>query len=97
MKEAFKDLEEIVHSYLNSLRFSQNKTKSKSERDERKADVISFTYGLENKIYSREEISLLLDITIERVRQINKESLTDLKNKYSNLKKEVYLEKIMIS
>ncbi|WP_299903333.1 SEFIR domain-containing protein [uncultured Aquimarina sp.] len=79
MREALTDLKEIVQSYLSGLRFSQNKTKSKSERDSRKADVISFTYGLENKKYSREEIALLSDVTYERVRQINKDALKDLK------------------
>jgi hypothetical protein len=79
MKKAYTDLEEIVRSYLSSLRFSQNKTKSKSERDKRKADIVSYTYGIENKTYSREEISLLVDMTVERVRQVNKECLTDLR------------------
>lgn len=79
MIEAFTKLDEVVLSYLNSLRFSQNKTISKSQSDARKADVISFWYGLENKIYSTEEISLLLDITTERVRQLNKESLNNLR------------------
>ncbi len=79
MKEAFKDLREISNSYLNSLRFSQNKSKAKSERDIRKADIISYTYGLENKKYSREEIALLTDLTTERVRQLNKEALQDLR------------------
>lgn len=79
MEEAFKDLRDIIKSYLSSLRFTQNKTRAKSERDSRKAEIISFTYGLENKKYSREEIALLLDMTYERVRQINKEGLRDLR------------------
>jgi len=79
MEKAFTDLKEISQSYLSSLRFTQNKTRAKSERDAIKANVISFTYGLENKKYSREEIALLSDVTTERIRQINKEVLQDLR------------------
>ncbi|MFT6945606.1 MAG: hypothetical protein ACJARP_000011 [Vicingaceae bacterium] len=79
MKKALTDLTEIVHSYVSRLKFSQNKTKGKSERDLRKSKIMSFSYGLENKIYSKEEISLLLDISPERVRQLKKEILKDLR------------------
>lgn len=79
MEKAFTDLKEISQSYLTSLRFTQNKTRAKSERDAIKANVISFTYGLENKKYSTEEIALLSDVTTQRIRQINKEVLQDLR------------------
>lgn len=80
MEKIFTDLNKISQTYLNSLRFNKNKTTSKIERDEIKANILSFTYGLENKKYSREEIALISNITIERVRQIIKEILKDIRN-----------------
>jgi len=79
MKEAFSQFKDIINSYLKSLRFTQNKTKAKAERDLRKAEIISYYFGLENKKYSREEISLLTNLTVERVRQVTLVGINDLR------------------
>lgn len=85
--EKFK---EYVNSFISRLEVKMNKTPSRLERDGRKKQILEYTYGLKSKIYTREEISFILDITAERVRQIglevvkeiNKEITTEEKNTF---------------
>lgn len=85
--EKFK---KYVNSFISRLEVKMNKTPSKIEKDESKRQIIEYTYGLKSKYYTREEISYLLDITSERVRQIGievvkeirKEVTTEVKNTF---------------
>ena len=69
-----------VNSLISRLDVKINKTTSKIERDDRKKQILEYTYGLKSKIYTKEEISFLLDITTERVRQIEDEVIKDIRS-----------------
>jgi hypothetical protein len=70
---------QLIDSYSNILSLNLGKTPSKANRDNRKKNILLYTYGLKSKAYSREEISLLLDITVERVRQLQIEVVSEIK------------------
>lgn len=67
-----------MNSFISRLEVKMSKTLSKIERDERKKQILEYTYGLKSKTYTREEISFLLDITSERVRQIGIEVVKEI-------------------
>ncbi|MBA4240989.1 MAG: hypothetical protein C0448_09695 [Sphingobacteriaceae bacterium] len=75
----FTEIQEIINLYLTGLKFKYNKTKSQYERDEKKYAVLVYTFGLEGKNYSKEEIALLLDLSEERVRQIIIQSINEIR------------------
>lgn len=83
--EKFKN---YVNSFISRLEVKMNKTTSRIERDDRKRQILEYSYGLKSKYYTNEEISCLLDLTSERVRQIgievvkeiSKEVTTEVKN-----------------
>ena len=87
-----KEFKTIVDNYTRSLQFSQNKTKSKAERDEAKRMALTLYFGLEGTKYSKEEISIITELSEERIRQIIKESLIEI-NSLNNNKNEVQLFK----
>ncbi|WP_052123478.1 TIR domain-containing protein [Flavobacterium beibuense] len=72
------DFYEITNNYIKSLQFKQNKTTSKFERDQKKYKILIYSFGLEGKIYDRNEISILLGITVERVRQVLKKCINEI-------------------
>ncbi len=91
MDEEFGFIEKFkkyVNSFISRLEVKMNKTPSRLERDGRKKQILEYKYGLKSKIYTGEEISFILDIPAERVRQIglevvkeiNKEITTEEKN-----------------
>ncbi|MFW5983331.1 MAG: SEFIR domain-containing protein [bacterium] len=69
-----------LNSFISRLEVKMNKTSSRIERDERKKQILEYTYGLKSKSYTLEEISFLLDITSERVRQIGIEVVKEISN-----------------
>ncbi|HSH67446.1 MAG TPA: SEFIR domain-containing protein [Bacteroidia bacterium] len=71
----FKD---YVNSYISRLNVKVNKTLPRIERDERKRKILEFSYGLSSKYYTNEELSYLLDLTKERVRQIGIEVIKEI-------------------
>lgn len=73
------EFQELVESYLRALGFGANKTAGKAERDRKKMDSVIYTYGLKGKTYSREEISIVLELTEERVRQIVKDAIEEIR------------------
>lgn len=74
-----KKFKKYVDSYLSRLDIKIYKTPAKRERDIRKRKVLEYSYGLKSKYYTREELSYLLDITSERVRQINIEAIKEIR------------------
>ncbi len=68
-----------VDSYLSRLDIKIYKTPSRRERDVCKRKILEYSYGLKSKYYTREELSYLLDISSERVRQINIEAVKEIR------------------
>ncbi len=87
-----------IDIYIAKLNVEISKTKSKIERDKRKSKILEFTYGLKSKYYTREELSFLLNLTIERVRQIwqdvIKEIQTEIKSQENNIFPTSYYDNI---
>jgi len=79
-----------VNSFISRLEVKMSKTSSRIERDERKKQILEYTYGLKSKNYTREEISFLLDITSERVRQIGIEVVKEISNEVTTEDKNTF-------
>lgn len=83
-------VEFIVQGYFSYLDKPFGKTDSKIERDKELKAIIAKYYGIEGRAYSKEEIALLTDKTIERVRQqivgFNKLILNTLKDENKDFK-----------
>ncbi len=103
MKEKNNDFilrfREYIDNYIARLNVEINKTPSKIERDKRKSKILEYSYGLKSKYYTREELSFLLNMTIERIRQINidilKEIKSEIKSKKNNLFSDYYFENLV--
>ena len=63
-------IDSIIQEYFRSLESKFGKTESKMRRDLILKDVIFKSYGIDSKIYSNEEIGLLISKSSERVRQL---------------------------
>lgn len=79
-----------VNSFISRLEVKINKTASKVARDERKKQIFEYTYGLKSKKYTKEEISFLLDITTERVRQIGIEVVKEISSEVTKEDKNTF-------
>ena len=73
------DFREFTNSYLSRLDLKINKTQSKIERDQRKKQILEYSFGLKNKFYTTEELSYLLNQSTERIRQIKLQTLIELR------------------
>lgn len=62
-------IELIIKGYFSYLDKPFGKTDSKIERDKELKTIIAKYYGIDCRAYSKEEIALLTDKTLERVRQ----------------------------
>ncbi|NOT50837.1 MAG: hypothetical protein HOP10_06135, partial [Chitinophagaceae bacterium] len=67
---ALKILSKIFQEYLILLQSPLGKTESKIERDKILCTILSKYYGVDGKRYTKEDLSLLLDKTTERIRQL---------------------------
>lgn len=77
-KNFIDKFKKYVNSYISRLEVKISKTSSKVERDEKKRKILEYSYRLKSKYYTREELSYLLDITSERVRQIGVEVVKEI-------------------
>lgn len=79
-----------VNSFISRLEVKMSKTSSKIERDERKKQILEYSYGLKSKTYTREEISFILDVTSERVRQIGIEVVKEIRREVTTEDKNTF-------
>lgn len=91
---------EFVNSYLDRLGVEISKTSSKIDRDKTKRKILEFSYNLNGKFYTQEELSYLLNVTSERVRQIKLKAVEELRSEIiesdSNIFTEYYFEDLKI-
>jgi len=87
---------ELIGTYNELLSVQTNKTKSKQFRDLQKKKILEYLYGLKSKLYSRNQLSILLDVTPERIRQINLEILRELKEKINEPDTDVFTNYLLI-
>lgn len=93
-------IELVIKGYFSYLDKPFGKTESKIERDKELKTIITKYYGIDGRVYSKEEIALLTDKTLERIRQqlisFNKLLLATLKGENKDFKIQAEVSSVII-
>ena len=81
---------EFVGIYIESLAAKANKTVPKQKRDHYRKKILEYSYGLNSKYYSQEQIAMFLNLSIEMVRLIKIATLKEIKAKIDELDTDIF-------
>ena len=81
---------EFIGIYVESLAAKANKTVPKQKRDHYRKKILEYSYGLNSKYYSQEQIAMFLNLSTEMVRLIKIATLKEIKAKIDELDTDIF-------
>lgn len=81
---------EFFGTFMDSLAVQAPKTEPRQKWDHHRKMVLENSYHLESKRYTRKELSFLLGLSEERVRQINKETIAAISGRIKEVNSDIF-------